>query len=125
MPDKSGSTLALADAVNKLGQPDQGLVLAVPVEAPPPEPLLSLLDGAVLAGALAGVPLVAGEAAPPDLPDDDAASAPVAGAPLLPPRKSVTYQPEPLSWKPAAVTCFLKVSAPQAGQVLSTGSDIF
>ena len=26
-----------------------------------------------------------------------------AEAPLL--RKSVTYQPEPLSWKPAAVTC--------------------
>lgn|GEM_PF-4038240 len=28
---------------------------------------------------------------------------PLAEAPLL--RKSVTYQPEPLSWKPAAVTC--------------------
>ena len=27
----------------------------------------------------------------------------LAEAPLL--RKSVTYQPEPLSWKPAAVTC--------------------
>src|SRR5262245_8661804 len=39
---------------------------------------------------------------------------PVAGA--LPPRKSVTYQPVPLSWKPAAVSCFLKVDLPQDGQ---------
>ena len=30
------------------------------------------------------------------------------GATPLPPRKSVTYQPEPLSWKPAAVTCLRK-----------------
>ena len=36
---------------------------------------------------------------------------------LLPPRKSVTYQPEPLSWKPAAVTCLAKAAAPQAGQM--------
>jgi len=61
--------------------------------------------------------------------DSDAASAvaPAAAgaAPPEPPRKSVAYQPEPLSWNPAAVTCFLKDSAPQAGQVLSTGSDIF
>jgi len=34
----------------------------------------------------------------------DEAPAPVDEPPL--PRKSVTYQPEPLSWKPAAVTCF-------------------
>ena len=34
-------------------------------------------------------------------------TAPAAGAfTASPPRKSVTYQPEPLSWKPAAVTCF-------------------
>ena len=34
-------------------------------------------------------------------------AAPAAGAfAASPPRKSVTYQPEPLSWKPAAVTCF-------------------
>ena len=33
---------------------------------------------------------------------DDSLEAPA----FLPPsRKSVTYQPEPLSWKPAAVTC--------------------
>ena len=37
---------------------------------------------------------------------------PDAPAPGLPPsRKSVTYQPEPLSWKPAAVTCFSNDSA--------------
>ena len=33
-----------------------------------------------------------------------------AGLPVAsPPRKSVTYQPEPLSWKPAAVTCLTNV----------------
>jgi hypothetical protein len=37
--------------------------------------------------------------------------------PLPSPRKSVTYQPEPLSAKPAAVTCLVKVSNPQAVQV--------
>ncbi|MCY1377634.1 hypothetical protein D9M69_652170 [compost metagenome] len=45
--------------------------------------------------------------------------------PLLPPRKSVTYQPEPLSWKPAAVSCFWKLAWPQAGQMLNGSSDIF
>jgi hypothetical protein len=34
------------------------------------------------------------------LPDDA-----VLALPEPPLRKSVTYQPEPLSWKPAAVTC--------------------
>jgi hypothetical protein len=48
-----------------------------------------------------------------------------AEAPEEPPRKSVTYQPEPLSWKPAAVSCFLKLSWPQAGHTVSTGSEIF
>lgn len=49
-----------------------------------------------------------------------------AGAPVLDPlRKSVTYQPDPFSWNPAAVTCFLKLSAPHAGQVVSKGSEIF
>jgi hypothetical protein len=42
-----------------------------------------------------------------------------------PPRKSVTYQPEPLSWKPAAVRRFLKVEAPQAGQSVRGASEIF
>ena len=45
----------------------------------------------------------AGVTAPASVP----ATAPTAGAfALSPPRKSVTYQPEPLSWNPAAVTCF-------------------
>ncbi len=35
--------------------------------------------------------------------------------------KSVAYQPEPLSWKPAAVTCLEKASAPQAGQSVQRG----
>lgn len=47
----------------------------------------------------------------------------VAGA--LPPLKSVTYQPEPLSWKPAAVTCFLNVALPQVGQSCKGVSEIF
>ncbi len=39
--------------------------------------------------------------------DSEPATAPAAGAfAASPPRKSVTYQPDPLSWKPAAVTCF-------------------
>jgi len=63
--------------------------------------------------------------------DDDVVSdpdAPAAGAlaPPLPPRKSVTYQPEPLSWNPAAVSCFLKLPAvPQDGQSVSGASLIF
>jgi hypothetical protein len=49
---------------------------------------------------------------------------PVAGG-LLPPRKSVTYQPLPFNWKPAAVSCFLNVLLPHSGQSVSTGSDSF
>lgn len=45
--------------------------------------------------------------------------------PLWLPRKSVAYQPEPFSWKPAAVSCLENASAPQAGQVVKTGSEIF
>ena len=40
-------------------------------------------------------------------------------------RKSVTYQPDPLSWNPAAVTCFLKLGVPQVWQTVNSGSDIF
>jgi len=46
-------------------------------------------------------------------------------ATFLSPRKSVTYQPEPLSWNPAAVTCLTNVAAPHAGQTFSGGSEIF
>ena len=53
------------------------------------------------------------------------ASPPSLAAPVLPQRKSVTYQPEPLSWKPAAVTCLAKAGLPQAGQSVNGGSDIF
>lgn len=42
-----------------------------------------------------------------------------------PPRKSVTYQPVPLSWKPAAVSCFLKAGFPQDRQVVKGASDTF
>ncbi|MCY1237262.1 hypothetical protein D9M72_499500 [compost metagenome] len=75
-----------------------------------------LADDSAAAGALA-----AAAAAPP--------AAPVAAgalAPALPPRKSVTYQPEPLSWKPAAVSCFLNEPAtPHDGQSVSGASLIF
>ena len=43
----------------------------------------------------------------------------------LSPRKSVTYQPEPFNWKPAAVTCLRNVDSPQAGHTVSTGSETF
>jgi hypothetical protein len=39
--------------------------------------------------------------------------------------KSVTYQPEPFNWKPAAVSCFLKVGWLQDGQISNNGSDVF
>jgi hypothetical protein len=65
--------------------------------------------------------------APDGVPDDVAPSAPAAGAAAAvePLRKSVAYQPDPFNWKPAAVTCFEKLSAPQAGQTLSGASDRF
>jgi hypothetical protein len=62
---------------------------------------------ALAGGASAGVALVA------------------AGAPAPPPLKSVAYQPDPLSWKPAAVNCLRNEAAPQAGQSVSGASDIF
>jgi len=51
------------------------------------------------------------------------AGALVAAAP--PPLKSVAYQPEPLSWKPAAVSCLLNVSWPQEGHCVKGSSEIF
>lgn len=47
------------------------------------------------------------------------------GFALLPPRKSVTYQPEPFNWNPAAVTCLRKVSFPHSGQFVRGASLIF
>jgi hypothetical protein len=86
--------------------------------------------GATVAGA-AVVAVVAAAALP--VPDADGSAAaravPVAPALLAPPlplpRKSVTYQPEPLSWKPAAVNCFLKLALLHDGQMVNTSSDIF
>src|SRR5437899_3263760 len=76
-------------------------------------------DGAgVAAGASAGL------AAAPSA-DGLAAELFSALAFLPPSRKSVTYQPEPLSWKPAAVTCLLNALAPQAGHSERGASDIF
>lgn len=91
-------------------------------------------DDAGEAGALAaGVELADADASDED---DDAALAlsPAAAVspdfavaafdepPLLPPRKSVTYQPEPFNWKPAAVTCLENASFPQAGHCVSGAS---
>ena len=42
-----------------------------------------------------------------------------------PSRKSVTYQPVPLSAKPAAVSCLTKRGAPHSGQSTSGGSYSF
>ena len=57
------------------------------------------------------------------------ASAPAASAAGLagvwPLRKSVADQPEPLSWKAAAVTCLANASALQEGQTVSGASEIF
>jgi hypothetical protein len=58
-----------------------------------------------------------------------ASALPVAAAgtevPPEPPLKSVAYQPEPLSWKPAAVSCLENVDLPQAGQSVNGSSAIF
>jgi len=77
---------------------------------PDPEPELGAGVGA---GAAAGAG--DGDAAP--------AGDGLGALPLL--RKSVTYQPEPFNWKPAAVTCFLNVALPQLGHSVSGASDIF
>lgn len=65
--------------------------------------------GAAGAGELAAAPSDAGWAPPL----------------LLPPRKSVTYHPVPLSWNPAAVTCLASAGFPQAGQSVKGASEIF
>ena len=42
--------------------------------------------------------------------------------PAVPPRKSVTYQPDPFNWNPAAVTCFAKLACPQLGHCVNGAS---
>jgi len=54
-----------------------------------------------------------------------AAAAAGAAVPPEPPLKSVAYQPEPLSWKPAAVSCLENVALPHSGQSVSGASEIF
>lgn len=54
-----------------------------------------------------------------------AAAPPTAGAAVAPPLKSVAYQPDPLSWNPAAVSCLENAAAWQFGHSVRTGSDIF
>lgn len=73
-------------------------------------------DGAYEEAELLEVVVLAGE---------DSALDPLLDEPPELPRKSVTYQPEPLSANPAAVTCLLNAAAPQLGQTLSGASLIF
>jgi hypothetical protein len=83
-----------------------------------------LVLAAAVAGALAGA--AAGLAAVVEGATSDVLGALAVPSldldPLPSPRKSVTYQPLPLSAKPAAVTCLVKVSLPQAVQVMSGAS---
>ena len=92
--------------------PFQFTVLA-PV-APNPADTIALLAaayGSLQPGAFASIfdpdsPLFASAGFSPPFSAAFSPSPPSAALPVLPsPRKSVTYQPEPLSWKPAAVTC--------------------
>ena len=77
------------------------------------------------AGDAAGAGAGLGAEAASALAAPSAAGLSLAAPPLLPSRKSVTYQPEPLSWKPAAVSCLAKAGAPQLGHTVSGASDIF
>jgi hypothetical protein len=89
------------------------------VEDPPePEP-----GAGVGAGAGDDEAAGAGDDEAPAAGDDAAAGAGLDVPPLL--RKSVTYQPVPFNWKPAAVTCFLNVDLPQVGHSVNGASDIF
>jgi hypothetical protein len=74
-----------------------------------------VVDGVLLSAGLA-VLLAASE---------ETAGAEVPPEPELPPRKSVTYQPVPFNWKPAAVNCFLKLGCLHSGQSVKGASDIF
>ena len=78
--------------------------------------VLAVLGAAVLSVLLAGAGLAASLLSP-------TAGLLVPPLPLL--RKSVTYQPVPFNWKPAAVSCFLNASLPQDGQVVNAASDTF
>src|SRR4029453_1710970 len=81
------------------------------------------------AAALFGWELLASEPAPSVLvsvlPSVFPSDLPSVLAGLLPFLKSVAYQPEPLSWNPAAETSFVRLSVWQEGNVDSGGSDSF
>ena len=72
------------------------------------------MAGVVLAGA--GVDSAGFDSAGAD-------AVPVDGA--LPPRKSVTYQPVPFSWKPAAVSCLRNDGCLHDSHTVSGASEIF
>jgi len=88
--------------------------------AQPPEAagVAALLDGVSLLGLADALSLAVAAAVVP-------AAAAGADVPPEPPLKSVAYQPEPLSWKPAAVSCLENVDLPHAGQSVSGASEIF
>ena len=86
------------------------LLLLAPASPLPPLPLLPLA-ALSLAPLLAPSLLVASCGL--DLPEFE------------PLRKSVTYQPEPFNWNPAAVSCFLNFASPQAGQSVRGASETF
>ncbi len=86
--------------------------LLLPALASPLPPLLLLL-----LVALALVPLLA--------PSLLVASCGLDLPEFEPLRKSVTYQPVPFNWNPAAVSCFLNFASPQAGQSVRGASETF
>jgi hypothetical protein len=113
--------------VGSFGKPQAAPDDAVPDDAAPVEAAVEPEDsddGALAVPALSPA-LAFAELSAPEEPFSDLAGAPFdapLAAPLLlllPPRKSVTYQPEPFSWKPAAVTCFENVSFPHSGHCVS------
>ncbi len=110
---RSGGYQAAAGAAGLLSDAEDDAVVAAVVAAVVDDAAPALLSAEVL-------------------PDESALSALDLSAPALPLlvplpllRKSVTYQPLPLSWKPAAVTCFFMAGLPQDSQSVSGASEIF
>src|SRR5689334_2882192 len=98
------------------------LLLGAAVVGAAASPLDLLLLGA-LSLLLVSVGLASTVAEPSPPLDFDAPSFGACLAPLL--RKSVTYQPEPFSWKPAAETRLRSSALWQAGQSRSGASESF
>ncbi len=93
-----------------MAQPPEAAGVAGLLEAVSALPLELVLPAALslVAAAAAVLAVAAGADVPPE-----------------PPLKSVAYQPEPLSWKPAAVSCLENVGLPHSGQSVSGASAIF